>query len=97
MYKVPVILKKDYIVYFEPSKHGPLVHCEIKSKWTKEVKQALLYDWNDLCMMHNGRLFALHREDQGTKHLKFLKLTGFQFYFKGMNYDVWCKGEPYGY
>ena len=93
MYKVPVILRKDYIVYFEPSKYGPLIHCDIRTKWSKDVKRGLLYDWNDLRMMHDGRMYALHKHEQGTKHIKFLEMTGFKLLREGKEFDLYYVGE----
>ena len=94
MYKVPVIIKEDYIVFFEPSKYGVLVHCDIKTRWSKEVKLQLQKDWYQLRELHsNNRMIALHFEDQGTKHIKFLEMMGFRYHQDNDEFKVYIIGE----
>ena len=80
MYKLPIIITDDYIVFMEPNKSGPIVHCDIKSKWTQELKMQLKYDWYQLRELQGfNPMYALHYEDQGNKHIKFLKMMGFKY------------------
>ena len=92
-------MKKDYVVYMEPSKSGPLLHADVYH-WNKMVKNKLVKDFRMLRDLQNDHpLFALHYEDQGNKHIKFLKIMGFK-YFKTIsgNRQVYViDGERYGY
>lgn len=80
MYKLPIIIRDDYVVFMEPNKVGPVIHCDIKTKWTKEVKYNLTFDFLNLRDLHGfNRLLAVHYEDQGNKHIKFLEIMGFKY------------------
>ena len=80
MYKLPVIIRDEYVVFMEPNKIGPFVHCDIKTKWTKEVKYDLTCDFDLLRNLHGfNPMYALHYEDQGDIHIKFLKIMGFKY------------------
>ena len=90
MYKLPVIIKDDYIVFLEPSKAGVLLHCEVR-RWSKSVKVALLSDFAKLQELHgHNRMFALHDEHRGAKHIKFLKRMGFR-HFRNLTqgHELW--------
>ncbi len=77
--KTPVIVKEDYILWYEPvsmddSLHV-FVHCDVK-RWSPRIKRALKEDFETLRSLTKMPAYALH--DVGdTKHLKFLIMFGF--------------------
>lgn len=81
--KTPVIISKDYIVYFEFSFNMTFIHCDC-FKWSKEVKLALQNDFDKLMTLHRSPVYAIH-EIGDSKHNKFLGLFNFEYYtdFKG--------------
>lgn len=60
---------------------GKFVHCEV-AYWTASAKRELIKMWEELkAENHGSPLFALHdpdEHDDPEKHLKFLKLFGFE-------------------
>ena len=94
MYKVPVIIQEEFVVFFEPSRYGVLIHCDIKTKWTKGVKKKLQEKWKILRELHsNKRIIALHYDNQGDKHIKFLEMMGFKFHYDNNEFKVYIIGE----
>jgi hypothetical protein len=77
MVKTPVIIREDYIVYFEPVNAGVFIHCDV-FKWNKTIKRKLTEDFNTLKSLHDQPIWALHEEHRGQKHLKFLNMFGFR-------------------
>lgn len=75
--RVPVIIKDDYIVFFERFQGLTFVHCTVR-RWTKSVRASLKHDFTHLCALHDQPIFAVH-EIGDTKHEKFLALFGFRF------------------
>ena len=98
MYKVPVVIQPEYIIFFEPSKNAVLVHCDIRVPWTKETKKKLQESWRILRELHGHcKMFARHEPHQGMKHRKFLFLMGFDYQFKMDNdVEVWSIGGQNG-
>ena len=93
MYKVPVILKDDYVVFFEPSTAGVLIHCDVKTRWTKTVKKNLQEDWSTLRSLHSHRpMYALHKPEQGDKHIRFLQMMGFKLLREYDGFELWTIG-----
>lgn len=93
MSKFPVVNRQDYIIYLEDDNGVVFIHCDVLTKWTKEVKKNLLVDFKLLTEMWNSDLFALH-QPQDKKHKKFLKMFGFNYFesIKGLDnndYDVY--------
>lgn len=75
--KTPVIIKSDYVVYFERYQGNTFIHCDV-FKWNKTSRSGLLRDLGVLWTLHNEPVFAFH--DIGdSKHKKFLKTCGFKF------------------
>lgn len=73
--KTPVIIYKDYTVFLEHYKGLNIIHCDCY-RWSKEVKQNLITDFNKLLDIHRKPLYAIH-EIEDSKHLKFLNMMGF--------------------
>lgn len=75
--KAPVIVKPEYVVSFERTSGMTFVHCEIKGRWSVNLKLSLLADWKALLSLHDAPIFALHTPGD-TKHHKFLTMFGFK-------------------
>lgn len=76
--KIPVIRTKDFILYLEEFQGLTFIHCDVLTKWTKEVKKSL-QQWFDVLTKEYGKeLYALHSPDD-KKHEKFLKLFSFDY------------------
>ena len=98
MYKVPVVIKDEYIIFFEPSVYGVLIHCEVM-KWNVGIAKRLITDFATLRELHGyNHIYALHDDNtQDNKHIKFLRKMGFTL--RGVLKDgrqVWqIDGEEY--
>lgn len=94
--KVPVVKRKDYIIYLEYVAEVEFVHCDIFN-WSKTVKLDLLNTWEILCKLHGDPIYAYHYIGD-TKHEKFLKITGFKHLKSGLSADlrpmaIYVKGD----
>ena len=77
--KTPVINTDDYTVYFEYTYNNTFIHCDCY-RWSKMVKLQLKSDIDKLVELHRKPIYAVH--DIGDKkHLKFLKMLGFEYQF----------------
>ena len=77
--KTPIITRKYYTVFLEPDLHGQwVVHCTV-DKWSKTINKQLRDDWYTLASLSEGPFFALHSDDLGKKHIKFLSMMGFKY------------------
>lgn len=91
--KYPVVETEDFTIYLEDVDGYIFIHCDVFSKWSKEVKKKLQWWFNRLTETHNKELFALHSPED-TKHEKFLKMFGFE-YLRSIvgtddnNYDIY--------
>lgn len=91
--KVPVVNTSDYILYLEELPDCLVIHCDVLTKWSKEVKKKLEVDFENLMIACNQPVYALHTPSD-KKHEKFLKMFKFE-YFKpfqgtdGNNYDIY--------
>ena len=75
--KVPVVIRKEYIIYLERVEDSVFIHCDV-FKWNKTTKKNL-HDSLDTIMKLQGReIFALHIIGD-DKHKKFLRMYGFKF------------------
>jgi len=84
--KQPVITTKDFILYLENDNGFNFIHCDILTKWSKQVKKQLTEQFNNLTSFLQQPLYALHtRTDK--KHEKFLKLYGFTYYTSMLGQD----------
>lgn len=75
--QVKVVDSADYTIKYEQHNGLTFIHCDIKVKWTKKVKQELQEDFNVLRTLHSAPIYAIH-EIGDKKHLKFLTLFGFK-------------------
>jgi len=85
--KIPVVLRKNYIMYLELC-HGMLwFHTDVYT-WTHKVKQEFIKDLNTLQTLVNVPLVALI---DNKKLAKFAKLIGFKYEqpFKGTNNEIY--------
>lgn len=73
--KHPVLIKKDYTIYFQYFEDYIIVHCDV-SRWSKTVANRLLVDSFYLFSLQEKAVIVLHDESD-KKHLKFIKLMGF--------------------
>jgi hypothetical protein len=91
--KTPVVNREHYIIYLEKHEENFFIHCDVLTKWTKEVKKELQKDFKILTENWDKDLFALHTPSD-FKHKKFLKMFGFTFLrsVKGIDnndYDIY--------
>lgn len=76
--KHPVLVKKDYTIYFEYVDDFIAVHCDVY-RWNKEVKQNWLRDSFYLFALQEKRIFAFV-DKLNTKLYKFTKMNGFNIF-----------------
>lgn len=76
---IPIIQTDDYRVCLQQSGSYPIVHCDILTRWTKQVKNDLVRDWEAFRSLANSPMLTLHWEDQDNKHIKFLEMMGFEY------------------
>jgi hypothetical protein len=79
MVKTPVVIKEDYIIYFEYVQGIIFAHCDFFN-WNKTSRDNFLHDWNTIKSIHGQPIMAMRQHTQGNKFLKFLKLSGFRYY-----------------
>jgi hypothetical protein len=73
--KHPVLVKKDYTIYFQYEEHYIVVHCDVNN-WSKTVMNKLMLDSYYLFRMQEKPITAFH-DIQDKKHLKFITRMGF--------------------
>ena len=73
--KHPVLVKKDYTIYFQYEEHYIVVHCDVNS-WSKTIMNKLMLDSYYLFRMQEKPVIAFH-DIQDKKHLKFITRMGF--------------------
>jgi hypothetical protein len=78
--KHPVLVKKDYTIYFEYVLYNEIqeiivVHCDI-TKWNKTVKHQLAVDSYNLFSKQDKPIVAVH-DKEDKKHFKFITMMGF--------------------
>jgi len=77
--KVPVVRRWCYYIYFEHVQpNATFIHCELRTKWSKQVKRELQDGWHLLRLCHRGPIHALH-DPSDHKHKKFLEMFGFKY------------------
>lgn len=88
--KVPVISTNNFILYLEDNEGFVFIHCDVLTKWTKDVKKELQKAFQVLTAEWNKELFALHNP-KDKKHKKFLNLFKFTFFksIKGFDNNVY--------
>jgi len=72
--KVPVCVRKEYVMYFEYFNDNIWFHTDI-FKWTADVRRRYTEDVNKLLSLVNCPIAALIREDD-TKLIRFAKSFG---------------------
>lgn len=77
-FKIPVIVRPDYIFYIENVNGACFMHCDVL-KWNTAVFKQLKQDWNTFSELHGGPLFCVKEQDT-TGYKKFIKSLGFKFY-----------------
>jgi hypothetical protein len=93
--KVPVVQRRDYVMYLEVYAGMPWFHTDV-FKWTSKIKKNYLEDLNLLQYLVSTPLVALIEEDN-TKLAKFAKSIGFKYleHCKGKGneqYYIWSRG-----
>ena len=79
--KIPVLIKKDYILYFERTPWNDLfIHCDFLGKWNKENKNEFLDDLDNLCSIQEEPIWAMpyiydKRMQTFLKICKFMKIA----------------------
>ena len=73
--KHPVLIKKDYTIYFEYVDDFIVVHCDVP-KWTKTVMKKLLLDSYYLFSIQEKLIFACV-DKENIKLMKFSRMHGF--------------------
>lgn len=91
--KVPVIQNKQFVLYLEDLDGNLFIHCDILSKWSKEVKQNLKNWFTRLTKECGKELYALHTPED-KKHEKFLRMFDFSYLYSitgtdGNKYDIY--------
>lgn len=91
--KIPVLETDKFILYLEDNEGAVFIHCDIKTKWSKEIKKELEAAFKVLTTEWNKELFALHVPSD-KKHEKFLKMFDFKFFktikgFDNNDYDIY--------
>lgn len=91
--KIPVIQTKEFILYLEDFDNYLFIHCDVLTKWTKEVKNNLKLWFKRLTDECGKDIFALHTPED-KKHEKFLKMFDFSYLQSiigkdGNNYDIY--------
>lgn len=76
--KHPVLVKKDYTIYFEYVDDFIAVHVDVH-RWNKKVKQNWLRDSFYLFALQEKRIFAFV-DKLNTKLYKFTKMNGFNIF-----------------
>ena len=76
-YKVPVVRRPSYCIMLERTGNFTFIHCDVYTPWTKTVQKAFQADLMALKALHPQPIYAIHTPGD-AKHLKFLKLSGFQ-------------------
>lgn len=77
-YKIPVIVRPDYVFAIEQYQDGQFMHCEVYN-WNKTVFKELKKDWNIFTELHGGPLYCAKEQDT-PGYLKFIKALGFKPY-----------------
>lgn len=76
--KVPVVRRWCFTISLEHVQPNyTMIHCDIHTRWSKQVKRELRDGWYLLRMCHRGPIYALH-DPADEKHEKFLKMFGFK-------------------
>ena len=79
--KIPVLIKKDYILYFERTPWNDLFfHCDFLGKWNKENKSKFLEDLDNLFSIQEEPIWAMpyiydKRMQTFLKICKFIKIA----------------------
>ena len=74
--KTVVVDNNDYQIEYDQHNDLTFIHCELKTTWTKTVKENLIRDFEVLKELRNAPIYAIH-EIGDNKHYKFLQLFGF--------------------
>jgi len=83
-FKYPVYSCKDFTIYFERVKDGPLMfHIDYVGKWTKNNKKIVQGIVNDICSNLKEPILALPMIDdvkmrKFTKFINFKKISDFK-------------------
>lgn len=84
--KIPVVQRDAYTIYFEQVMGVTFTHCDVY-KWNRTTRANLLNDSEAITALHGGPLYAYHTVGD-TKHLKFLKMLGFEYVKTGLQNDL---------
>lgn len=87
--KTPVVIKDDYTIYYEWVEEAIFAHCDVH-RWNKTIKHNFVNDVKTLVSIHGRPIFTVHTMAQDNKHIKFLKLCGFEY----LQTEKDLKGNP---
>lgn len=94
---IPFFEDEDLRVQFEQVPLGPVIHCEVKTKWNKDTLYKSLLVLEEICKEFSERdienIFALVKADD-EKHKKYVGTVGFQYFAQGLSttndkYEFW--------
>jgi hypothetical protein len=77
-YKVPVVEREDYTIYFQDLNGETWVHCDVRH-WSPTAAKSIKRDADALKKIVGGPVYALNEPKGCKKHIKFLKMLGFRF------------------
>lgn len=91
--KTPVLSVDEFVLYLEELPEGTFIHCDVTTKWSKEVKNKLKVAFELLTNEYGKELYALHTPTD-KKHEKFLKMFDFSYLSSivgtdGNDYDIY--------
>jgi hypothetical protein len=93
--KIPVLTTKEFVLYLEDVNDNTFIHCDIRTKWDKELKHNLGFSFKILLSLINRKINALH-DTKDKKHKKFLELFDFNREYSiigndGKEYDIYSR------
>jgi len=84
--KIPVLKTKEFVLYLEDVDDNTFIHCDIRTKWNKELKHSLGFAFKVLLNSLNGKVNALH-DTKDKKHKKFLEMFDFKREYSIIGHD----------
>jgi len=74
---IPVLLHKDYSIYFDYTSYGIVAHIDYHN-WNKEVYKTSIPEIKKLARKQTKPIYVEIYDSNDKKHLKFIKLCGFE-------------------
>jgi hypothetical protein len=91
--KIPVVSLPEFVLYLEEDNGFTFIHCDVLTKWSKEIKKKLKEVFKEITASYNQELYALH-DPEDRKHKKFLELFDFNYFTSitgtdGNSYEIY--------